>query len=94
MKEESKVKCDPPLDFWGRHGDKFPILARIAAILLPISACSADVERLFSISGKICSPQRSSMSGQSIDALTTLHYWLKEDYDYSSRKDRRRLAKA
>jgi hypothetical protein len=33
------------------------------------------------------------MSGQSIDFLTTLHYWLKEEYEYTSRKDRSRMAK-
>jgi hypothetical protein len=92
VKKHSEDGCEP-LAFWGMHGDRFPILARIAAILLPISACSADVERLFSISGNICSPQRSSLSGKSIDTLTTLHYWLKEEYEYTSRKDRSRMAK-
>ena len=92
IKDECEVKFKF-VDFWGIHGARFPILLRIVASLLSISVCSTEVESLFYISGNSCSIERNSMSGQSIDTLLTLHYWLKEEYEYSSRKDRRRIAK-
>jgi hypothetical protein len=39
---------------------------------LATSACSTDVERLFSHSGDVCSPDRNSLSGRSVNILTIL----------------------
>jgi len=78
MSQESSSQCDP-LDFWATYSAQFKILSRIAAQVLPVPACSADVERLFSISGKVCTPERSSMDGEMINILTSLHYWLKKN---------------
>ena len=72
---------------------QIPIFARIASEVLPVGTVSGDVERLFSISGKVCSPDRSCLSGDSVKMLTSLYYWLKEEYCYESRKDAARKAK-
>jgi hypothetical protein len=66
--------------FWAEYQDQFPILARMTARLFPSAACSSDVERLFSISDNFCSPDRSTLSTKSIERLTMLYYWLKDDY--------------
>ena len=40
-----------------------------------------------SISGKLCSSDRSCLYGDSVNILTCLYYYLKEVYCYVSRKD-------
>ena len=42
---------------------------------------------IFSIGGKVCSPDRSCLSGDSANMLTSLYFWLKEEHCYESRKD-------
>jgi hypothetical protein len=69
-----------PLTFWGNNASKFPILSRITARVLPTAACSTDAERLFSIAGKICSPDRASLGSRMIDILTVMFYWLSDDF--------------
>jgi hypothetical protein len=54
-----------PLVFWAQHKDQLCILARIADRLLHSAT-------LFSISGKICSPNRSALTTKSIERLTIL----------------------
>ena len=50
------------LTFYSVHGLQVPIFKRIAAVVLPVATVSGDVERIFSISGKICSPDRSCLT--------------------------------
>lgn len=88
---ENKNMC--PLTFWGSHGSMFPILSRIAARILPTAACSTDAERLFSISGKICSPDRSALGSKMIDMLTVMYYWLTDDFLQMCMNEKVRTAK-
>ena len=86
MQDACKKGIDP-LTFYAIHGLQIPIFARISSEVLPVSTVSGDVERIFSISGKVCSRDRSCLSGDSVNMLTSLYYWLKEEHCYESRKD-------
>jgi len=46
--EGLKVSDLEPLAFWGKHCDKYPLLARIASVVLAVSASVATGERTFS----------------------------------------------
>jgi hypothetical protein len=66
-----------PLEFFPRSENEFPILARLALILLAICCCSADVERLFSKSGLIFTKKRTRLLPDRVNILmTTLKSWL------------------
>ena len=55
MQDACKKGIDP-LTFYAIHGLQIPIFARNSSEILPVSTVSGDVERIFSISGKVCSP--------------------------------------
>ena len=76
MQDACKKGIDP-LTFYAIHGLQIPIFARISSEVLPVSTVSGDVERIFSISGKVCSPDRSCLSEDSVNMLTSLYYWLR-----------------
>lgn len=90
--EEYLLGLDP-LEYWAVHGSKFPIIARIAAQILAIPATSADVERLFSITGRILTKYRASLKAERIDMITCLHGWLKDDYEATYGKPDKRTEK-
>ncbi len=58
MQDACKKGIDP-LTFYAIHGLQILIFARISSEVLPVSTVSGDVERIFSISGKVYSPDRS-----------------------------------
>ena len=65
-----------PLSFWSEQGQvAFPILAGVAARVLPIPATSASVEQLFSASGRIVTTARASLNNSHINELSCLHQW-------------------
>jgi hAT family C-terminal dimerisation region len=72
----SKGVYTDPLGFWTLHSDALPILSRVATIILSISGCSADVERLFSRSGLVVSKRRSKLTSEHVNELSTLNSWL------------------
>jgi len=47
-----------PLTYWQDNPSTFPSLAKIAEIVLGISASSAPVKRLFSVAGKVFRPEK------------------------------------
>ena len=53
------------------------------------SACSSDVERLFSRAGIIFSPLRSNLAPVTLQHLTTLHYWYRYEHDIGEANNRR-----
>jgi hypothetical protein len=55
----SQTSC---LDFWWINEDRWPILAKVAKKVLGVPASSANVERLFSLSGHINNPKRRRMT--------------------------------
>ena len=93
MQEGYKNGIDP-LTFYAVHGMQIPIFKHSSAQVLPVATVSGVVERLFGISGMICSPVRSCLSGDTVNMmLISLYYWLKEDYCYVSKKEAARKAK-
>jgi hypothetical protein len=79
-------KKDGVLVFWTAWGDKLPILFRIARRILASPACSTDVERLFSVTGFICSPLRAGLAPRVVNTLATMNLWLKEDHQYKNKR--------
>ncbi|EGT56851.1 hypothetical protein CAEBREN_11563 [Caenorhabditis brenneri] len=58
-----------PYDFWRGHDD-LPMLKALALKYLTTPATSSESERLFSVSGVICTPKRSRLSAENVDNLT------------------------
>lgn len=52
-----------PLQFWSEHANRgsFPILSRLAAVILVMQPTSCDIERLFSLSGNIYNNKRGAV---------------------------------
>ncbi|MBW0534420.1 hypothetical protein O181_074135, partial [Austropuccinia psidii MF-1] len=65
------------ISYWKRQiiSGNLPILGRIALRYLSIPASSAAVERVFSQSGRIVTPTRSSLNHKTISHLTCLKEW-------------------
>ena len=85
---DDKDVMDPrdPMVFWSKRFQSMPILFGIVRILLPARACSTNVERLFSLTGRICLPLRSSLSSDMVNRLACLNLWLRDHYKYESTK--------
>ena len=74
------------LAWWKDHQQTLPLLAACARKYLCITASSASAERLFSASGKVITPLRSSLDPANVDKMVYLHENLKEveiKYDFS-----------
>ena len=79
----SKVEI---LAWWKEHHQTLPLLAACARKYLCITASSASAERLFSASGKVITPLRSSLDPANVDKMVYLHENLKEveiKYDFT-----------
>lgn len=66
------------LDWWSQNCSAFPILARMAADLLGISASAAPVEREFSHTRKLIHYQRSRLREYRVGMMTCLRSWIRE----------------
>ncbi len=75
---ESYSNCIDTMAFWAKEYKRFPILSRIAARVLASSACSSDLEMLFSRAGIIFTPLRESLAPDTLEQLSSLHYWYKD----------------
>jgi hypothetical protein len=78
-----------PLTFWGNIAPDFKILSRFAARTFATSACSSDVERLFSHAGDVCSPDRASLNSSTINMLTTLNMWLRDKLRIEDKRNKK-----
>ncbi|KAL6062157.1 RNA polymerase II regulatory region DNA binding [Balamuthia mandrillaris] len=66
-----------PRTWWREHCHLFPRLYHVALKYLSIPATSAESERIFSLTGNILSPHRSTLSSQRLNQLVFLkHYQL------------------
>ena len=83
IKEYFSLPCIPDddddiLGSWKSTRDKYPTLAGLAAIYLTTPASSAQVERIFSIGGKIFRPERCRLNN---DLFQTLMFIRSNDYN-------------
>ena len=62
--------------WWEGNSNKLPLMAKLAKVYLLAPASTADVERLFSVAGRICRPHRSRLNPKTIELLVTLKYRL------------------
>ena len=65
-----------PISWWEGNSTKLPLMAKLAKVYLLAPASTADVERLFSVAGRICRPHRSMLNTKTIELLVTLKYRL------------------
>jgi hypothetical protein len=63
---------DNPLMWWKFNETSFPLLAKLAKMLLTIPATSVPSERVFSTAGEVVSAQRASLTGENVDILIFL----------------------
>uniref|UniRef100_A0A8C1X632 BED-type domain-containing protein n=1 Tax=Cyprinus carpio TaxID=7962 RepID=A0A8C1X632_CYPCA len=63
---------DDPLKWWRQNEGSFPVLLMLAKRYLCISAMSCASERIFSLSGNICTPLRSRLTSHHLDMLVFL----------------------
>ena len=65
-----------PISWLEGNSIKLPLMGKLAKIYLLAPALTADVERLFSVAGRICRPHRSRLNPKTIERLVTLKYRL------------------
>lgn len=63
---------DNPLDWWKMHEFQFPMLARMAKVMLCVTATSVPSERVFSTAGDIITHERSTLKPKNVDMLIFL----------------------
>lgn len=68
---------DDPLKWWRVHREQYPLLVAVAMKYLCVPATSTVSERLFSRSGRIVTPSRSSLKPDKIEMLIFLSKNLK-----------------
>lgn len=54
------------LEWWSKHEARMPNLSRMARQFLAVPACSASVERLFSLAGRICTKDAQKMTTENL----------------------------
>jgi hypothetical protein len=87
LNKNNKDRITEPLAFWTAHAAQFPILARFARRTFACSATSADAERLFSHAGDVCTPDRNSLSAESINMLTTCNLHLRRQLGIEDKRN-------
>lgn len=78
---------EEPLAMWSLISGRFPVLARFARRVLCISATSADVERLFSHAGDVCTPDRSQLTADKINMLVTCNLYLRRKLSVQDKRN-------
>ena len=54
------------LEWWSKHEARMPNLSRMARQFLAVPACSASVERLFSLAGRIFTKDAQHMTTENL----------------------------
>ena len=58
-----------PLTFWKENERKFPVLAKLAREFFGVPSSSSPVEQLFSIAGKVFTPDRCRLKDSRFEQL-------------------------
>ncbi|KMT19294.1 hypothetical protein BVRB_1g013000 [Beta vulgaris subsp. vulgaris] len=69
------------LEFWQQNVVRFPDLASLARDLLTIPVSTVASESAFSLSGKIISPNRSSLKPKTVQALVCIQDWRRDEHN-------------
>ena len=67
--EENAMKMSP-LEFFGNHKDRFPLISRIASKIFSAQASQAECERIFSSAGRITTDARNRLNCFHINELS------------------------
>jgi hypothetical protein len=59
------------------NSSKFPVLAKIARIVLAIPITTVALESAFSTGGRVLDPFRSSLAPKTVEALVCAQNWLR-----------------
>lgn len=76
LRASREVESCNPLSFWRANAEKYPKLANLARIVLPIQATSVASERAFSRAGKVDTVSRNRLSSDSFRCNLLLNSWL------------------
>jgi hypothetical protein len=75
--DENSIDLLNPLDWWRKHEDEFPVLARMARDILAISGSSVEVERVFSNARGTADWHQSRMKSPAMKALVAIRAFLR-----------------
>lgn len=65
--------AENPLDWWKKHHNEYPLLAKLAKRYLCVPGTSVSAERVFSTAGDIVTAQRSTLTPEHVHQLLFLH---------------------
>jgi len=65
------------LNWWKVNSSKFPVLAKIARIVLAIPITTVASESTFSTGGHVLDPFRRSLASKTVEALVCAQNWLR-----------------
>ena len=60
------------LPCWKNHADQFPLLAFLVRVLFTIPAASSKSEKVFSVAGRIVSPDRNRLAPELVENLVIM----------------------
>lgn len=86
LEEQKAPSHIQPLEFWKINNGRFPILSRIAKIILAIPATSAGIERVFSIAGNIAAARRARTSVKNMAAVLMIRQF--KEYDLMKKAEK------
>lgn len=62
-----------PVVFWEQHKTEFPILSKVAQIILRVCTSSSALERTFSITSGHCTKDRNRIKAETLEKLLQAH---------------------
>jgi hypothetical protein len=84
--DKSDQRVLDPIRYWCERGEEYPRLSQMALDVLSILPMSADVERLFSTSGRMVRDDRANLEASTIGMTQTVRSWLRGGYIKSTER--------